>query len=193
MTFVEPEDGGGRKPPTALLIGIAAAVVVLAVLAVTAFVAPGFLRGDPAPVAGATTSTPVRTTEPRPTETPEPTPTSAPAPSPAQPEPAPGGRGGTGPADPGVEKIIKDFVAALNAGDAAGAKELMCAGGRGDDSAVGTLAAQKPSLEVSGLQAKSSKVLTGQVTGTAGGKPVKASVTATAAIGEACVGLFTLS
>ncbi|UJW34027.1 hypothetical protein L3Q67_09800 [Saccharothrix sp. AJ9571] len=191
MTFVEPEDGGGRKPPTALLIGIAAAVVVLAVLAVTAFVAPGFLRGDPAPVAGATTSTPVRTTEPRPTATPAPAPTSTPAPS--TPEPAPGGRGGTGPADPGVEKVIKDFVAALNAGDAGGAKDLMCAGGRGDDSAVGTLAAQKPSLEVSGLQAKSSKVLTGQVTGTADGKPVEASVTATAAIGEACVGLFTLS
>ncbi|QFU94423.1 hypothetical protein [Amycolatopsis sp. YIM 10] len=186
MTYEEP----GRKPPTGLLIGIAAGVVVLAVLGFTAFIAPGFLTGDPEPVAApaTTSSAPARTTTPpssRPTETPSPAPSSA--------EPAPGGRGGSGPADASVEKVIKDFVAALNAGDANGAKELMCAGGRGDDSAVGALAAQKPSLAVSGLQAKSSKVLTGQVTGTAGGKPVEASVTATAAIGEACVGLFTVS
>ncbi|MBN6035892.1 hypothetical protein [Amycolatopsis sp. 195334CR] len=188
MSYEEP----AGKPPTGLLIGIATGVVVLAVLGFTAFIAPGFLTGDPAPVAAPpTSSAPARattTTPPssRPAETPSPVPS-----SPA--EPAPGGRGGSGPADASVEQVIKDFVAKLNAGDATGAKELMCAGGRGDDSAVGALAAQKPSLAVGELQAKSSKVLTGQVTGTAGGKPVEASVTATAAIGEACVGLFTVS
>lgn len=190
MTFEEP----GRKPPTGLLIGIAAGVVVLAVLGFTAFIAPGFLTGDPDPVAAPVTSgsAPPRATSTAPssrlTETPSPAPS-----SPASAEPAPGGRGGSGPADASVEKVIKDFVAELNAGDAGGAKQLMCAGGRGDDSAVSALAAQKPSLEVGELQAKSSKVLTGQVTGTAGGKPVEATVTATAAIGEACVGLFTVS
>ncbi|AXB46489.1 hypothetical protein [Amycolatopsis albispora] len=190
MTFEEPPEPARKPAPTALLAGLAAAVLVLVVLGFTAFVAPGFLVGDPGPVAAPATTTssaPARTT----TSAPSPRPAETAAPTSA--EPAPGGRGGSGPADASVEKVIKDFVAELNAGDANGAKQLMCAGGRGDDSAVGALAAQQPSLEVGELTAKSSKVLTGTVTGTAGGQPVTASVTATAAIGEACVGLFTVS
>jgi hypothetical protein len=94
---------------------VAALVVVLAGVGVVGFVTPGyFLSSDNPPAAASGTPNPPKPSKPVP---------SASAPKSSTPP-----KTGGGEAPAGAQQVITDFVAKLNAKDAAGATALVCEG-----------------------------------------------------------------
>ncbi|QRP49091.1 hypothetical protein [Amycolatopsis sp. FDAARGOS 1241] len=172
--------GGGSQPPkngkTGLWIGIAVAVVVVvAVLGITGFVAPGFFLGKDSSNTTAQTQNPAppaRTSRPQPTESSLPTEETA----------APGA-GGSASAD--GKQIVDDFVAKRNAKDASGALARACKGGnatmRGDiDEVIGG----DPQLTVEDYR---TSTRTADVGGSLSGRDAHGSVLTTNVYGGWCV------
>jgi hypothetical protein len=149
--------GGPPAPPkksrTGMWIAVGAAVVVvLALVGVTGFVTPGFFLSKDDTAAGPQSST------------------SATAP---KTKPSTSG-GGASDAKP----VLQDFIAKLNAGDNAGAVALGCANSkRLLESWLRTFL--KPPLQLQLGEVPDDKYLVeGAVTGTAAGKPVKGTLSA---------------
>jgi hypothetical protein len=132
--------GGPGGPPqksnTTLFLGLGAGVLVLVILAFTAFVAPGFLTGDDEPAASSSSSTPSDDPTSDPSSDPSADPSSDPSSDPStdpSAEPSlptvsrPTVEPPAGPeAPPHMRKVVTDFVAALNSGNKAGAGTALC-------------------------------------------------------------------
>ncbi|MEV6830483.1 hypothetical protein [Amycolatopsis sp. NPDC051102] len=163
--------GGPPAPPkkskTGMWIAIGAAVVVVLALGITGFVAPGFFlskdENTAAAPASSTSAQPTKPTAPRKTAT------SA--------KVTPPDSGGSGGADAKV--VLQGFIDKLNAGDNAGAVALGCADSKELlESWLSTFL--KPPLQLQLGDVPTDKYLVeGQVTGTAAGKPVKGTLSAT--------------
>lgn len=163
--------GGPPAPPkkskTGMWIAVGAAVlVVLAVVGVTGFVTPGFFlsKDDGTNAAAPGSSTSARPTAPKTTPR-----------KPASTEPS--ASGGEGDSD--ARPVLQQFIDKLNAGDNAGAVALGCADSKELLSSwLDTFL--KPPLQLQLGDVPSDKYLVeGQVTGTAAGKPVKGTLSAT--------------
>lgn len=161
--------GGPPAPPkkskTGMWIAIGATVVVvLAVLGVTGFVAPGFFLSKDDNTVAAPPSTSAKPTAPKSTTKKTPTSTSK----------APSSGGG---ADAKV--VLQGFIDKLNAGDNAGALALGCSDSKDLlDSWLKTFL--KPPLQLTLGEVPDDEFLVeGQVTGTSAGKNVKGTLSAT--------------
>jgi hypothetical protein len=166
--------GGPPAPPkkskTGMWVAIGAAVVVvLALVGITGFVAPGFFLSkdeDNTAAAAPSSSTSAKPTAPKTTAKRPTTPTTKPSAS----------EGGGG-ADAKV--VLQGFIDKLNAGDNNGAVALGCADSKELLSSwLETFL--KPPLQLQLGDVPADKYLVeGQVTGTAAGKPVKGTLSAT--------------
>ncbi|MFF4601100.1 hypothetical protein [Amycolatopsis sp. NPDC001319] len=175
--------GGGPQPPknnnTGLWIGIAVAVVVVVVaLGVTGFVAPGFFLSKGSSSTAAQTQNPAslgQTARPQPTESSLPTGETA----------APG-TGGSSQAD--GKQFVGDFVAKLNAKDAAGALAMGCQGMDLLKDDIGKVTGGQPQLTVKDYSGSST--LVAHLGGSLSGKDISGSVQATNIYGNWCVQLL---
>ncbi|WP_103347878.1 hypothetical protein [Amycolatopsis sp. CA-128772] len=164
--------GGPPAPPkkskTGMWIAIGAAVVVvLALVGITGFVAPGFFLSKEDTAAPPATSTSAKPTTPK-SSTPKKTPTAT---KPSKPS------GGEGASD--AKALLQGFIDKLNAGDNAGAVAMGCSDSKDLlESWLSTFL--KPPLQLQLGDVPNDKYLVeGQVTGTSAGKPVKGTLSAT--------------
>ncbi|GAB3140753.1 hypothetical protein [Amycolatopsis sp. NPDC004378] len=162
--------GGPPAPPkkskTGMWIAIGATVVVvLAVLGVTGFVAPGFFLSKEENTAAAPPSTSANPTAPKTT------------PKKTTPTTKPSSPSGSGNAD--AKGVLQGFIDKLNAGDNAGALALGCSDSKQLlDSWLKTFL--KPPLQLTLGEVPDDQFLVeGQVTGTSAGKNVKGTLSAT--------------
>ncbi|MGW4061098.1 hypothetical protein ACWEGE_22650 [Amycolatopsis sp. NPDC004747] len=165
--------GGPPAPPkkskTGMWIGIGATVVVvLAVLGITGFVAPGFFlsKDDTNTAAAPSSSTSAKPSPSKPTS-------KKPTTSASQP-PADSGGGASD-----AKAVLQGFIDKLNAGDNNGAVALGCADSKQLLSSwLETFL--KPPLQLQLGDVPADKYLVeGEVTGTSAGKPVKGTLSAT--------------
>ena len=166
--------GGPPAPPKKSRTGMwivigAAVVVVLALVGITGFVAPGFFlsKDDTNTAAAPSSSTPPKPSTSKPT-TKKPT---TPATKPSTPDSGGGG------AD--ARTVLQGFIDKLNAGDNNGAVALGCADSKELLSSwLETFL--KPPLQLQLGDVPADKYLVeGEVTGTSAGKPVKGTLSAT--------------
>ncbi|WP_103337915.1 hypothetical protein [Amycolatopsis sp. CA-126428] len=167
--------GGPPAPPkkskTGMWIAIGAAVVVvLALVGVTGFVAPGFFlsKDDTNTAAAPSSSTSAKPSPSKPT-------TKKPTASATKPTTPDGGGGGNSDA----KVLLQGFIDKLNAGDNAGAVAMGCADSKELLSSwLDTFL--KPPLQLQLGNVPTDKYLVeGEVTGTSAGKPVKGTLSAT--------------
>ncbi|MEV6440882.1 hypothetical protein [Amycolatopsis sp. NPDC051716] len=167
--------GGPPAPPkkskTGMWIAIGAAVVVvLALVGVTGFVAPGFFlsKDDTNTAAAPSSSTSAKPSPSKPT-------TKRPTASATKPTTPDGGGG----ANSDAKVLLQGFIDKLNAGDNAGAVAMGCADSKELLSSwLDTFL--KPPLQLQLGSVPTDKYLVeGEVTGTSAGKPVKGTLSAT--------------
>ncbi|MEU4674839.1 hypothetical protein AB0F91_44605 [Amycolatopsis sp. NPDC023774] len=173
--------GGGSQPPknnkTGLWIAIAVAVVIVATLGITGFVAPGFFLSKDS------SNTTAQTRNPAPLQTSRPT--TAPS-EPGLPtnQTAVPGTGGSSSAD--GQQFLGDFVAKLNAKDAAGALAMGCDGMELLKDDVNKVTGGEPQLTVK-YYSSSTTTLYAHLGGSLSGKDISGSVGATNLDGKWCV------
>ena len=147
-----PQWGPPQPPPpppksrTGLYVGLAAvAVLALAAVGVTGFVTPGFFLSEEEPAAAA------------------PPPQSKPA------SPKPGSPQTTAPSTAGADEVVTDFVAKLNAKDAAGASAMVCKGAEQlSKEAIDRATTGSPDLKADKVSTKTG--ISADLGGTLGGK-----------------------
>ncbi|QRP46353.1 hypothetical protein [Amycolatopsis sp. FDAARGOS 1241] len=183
--------GGGPQPPknnkTGLWIGIAVAVVVVVALGITGFVAPGFFLSKDS--SGTTAQSPNPVPPPAPTSRPQ-LPTGEPSlPGlPTDETDIPGTGDGSGSPAEG-KQAVDDFVAKINAKDAAGATAMTCQGSEGfSRDSIDEATGGEPQLKVEGYDGTST--VTASVGGSLSGKDANGSVIATSVGGKWCIGFF---
>lgn len=175
--------GGGSQPPknnkTGLLIGIAAAVVIVATLGITGFVAPGFFLSKDSSNTTAQTQNPASSRTLRPTTAPS---------DPGLPtnETAVPGAGGSSQAE--GKQFVGDFVAKLNAKDAAGALAMGCQGMDLLKDDIDKVTGGEPQLTVKDYSGSSTFIA--HLGGSLSGKDISGSVQATNLYGNWCVQLL---
>lgn len=178
--------GPGGEPPknnkTGLWIGIAVAVVVLVALGITGFVAPGFFLSK----------------DDKSTSQAQPP---APAPSPSSDAPLPSdssspstdssddpGTGGSGSGE--AKQFINDFLAKLNAKDAAGATAMACQGTESmSKKSIDETTSGDPQLTLAKVT-EGSATTTARLTGKLSGKDASGTMVVMNRGGGYCVGLY---
>ncbi|MGV9293650.1 MULTISPECIES: hypothetical protein [Amycolatopsis] len=179
--------GPGGEPPknnkTGLWIGIAVAVVVVVALGITGFVAPGFfLSKDDKGSSQAQPPAPA----PSPSQSSEaPLPSDSSSPSTDSSE-DPGSSGASGEA----KQVIDNFLAKLNAKDAAGATALACQGTESmSKRSIDETTSGDPQLTLGKVTAGSATT-SARITGTLSGKDASGTMVIMNRGGGYCVGLY---
>ncbi|MDT8910705.1 hypothetical protein [Amycolatopsis sp. PS_44_ISF1] len=178
-----PGGPGPQKNKTALWIGIAVAVVLVVALGITGFVAPGFfLSKDDTTTAAQSPST----GGPRPS-TGAGLPSDEPAP-PTGESTLPPGPGGS--SDPGAGKTtIDEFIAKINAKDAAGATSMVCQGSESfSKDSISETTGGTPALKAG--EYSGTALVTASIGGSVSGKDANGSVIASSFQGKWCIGGF---
>ncbi|MFF4599733.1 hypothetical protein [Amycolatopsis sp. NPDC001319] len=175
--------GGGPQPPknnnTGLWIAVAVAVVIVATLGITGFVAPGFFLSKDSSITAAQTQNPAPSQPSQPTTAPS---------EPGLPtnQTAVPGTGGLAGAD--GKQFVGDFVAKLNAKDAAGALAMGCQGMDLLKDDIDNVTGGQPQLTVKDYSGSST--LVAHLGGSLSGKDISGSVQATNIYGNWCVQLL---
>ncbi|WP_037354017.1 hypothetical protein [Amycolatopsis orientalis] len=178
--------GPGGEPPksnkTGLWIGIAVAVVVLVALGITGFVAPGFFLSKddkstsqaqpPAPAPSQSSEAPL------PSDSSSPSTDSSDAPD----------SGGSGSGE--ARQFINDFLAKLNAKDAAGATAMACQGTESmSKKSIDETTSGDPQLTL-GKVTEGSATTSARLSGTLSGKDASGTMVVMNRGGGYCVGLY---
>ncbi|UKD52944.1 hypothetical protein L3Q65_34325 [Amycolatopsis sp. FU40] len=177
--------GPGGEPPknnkTGLWIGIAVAVVVVVALGITGFVAPGFFLSKDDK--GTTQAQPPAPAPSQSSEAPLPSDSSSPSTDSSE---DPGSSGASGEA----KQVIDDFLAKLNAKDAAGATAMACQGTESmSKRSIDETTSGDPQLTLSKVTAGSATT-SARITGKLSGKDASGTMVIMNRSGGYCVGLY---
>ncbi|WP_409462063.1 hypothetical protein [Amycolatopsis sp. GA6-003] len=178
--------GPGGEPPknnkTGLWIGIAVAVVVVVALGITGFVAPGFFLSKDDK--GTTQAQPPAPAPSQSSEAPLPSDSSSPS-TDSSDEPDSGGSG-SGEA----RQVINDFLAKLNAKDAAGATAMACQGTESmSKRSIDETTSGDPQLKL-GKVTEGSATTSARLSGKLSGKDASGTMVVMNRGGGYCVGLY---
>ncbi|MFD2468328.1 hypothetical protein [Amycolatopsis silviterrae] len=177
--------GPGGQPPkgnkTGLWIGIAVAVVVVVALGITGFVAPGFFLSKDDK--GTTQAQPPAPAPSQSSDAPMPSDSSSPSTDSSE-DPGSGGASGE------AKQVIDNFLAKLNAKDAAGATALACQGTESmSKRSIDETTGGDPQLSL-GKVTQGSATTSARVTGSLSGKDASGTMVIMKRGGNYCVGLY---